>query len=236
MRVPGRPLRPCSFGSTPELAHRCADWIAERLTLALRSRSTASLAVSGGSSPTPLFECLAARDIPWSKVHIFQVDERLAPDGANERNATKLAEVLLRPLDHPPAMTHLVDAGSARPSAEISRSYEDDLRAFTGGRLDVVHLGLGDDGHTASLVPGDAILGEATRLVGSTGLYNGTHRVTLTYPALAMARHVAWFAVGAGKADMVKRLRVSDPTIPAGRVVAHDELVFADPAADGDPR
>ena len=231
MTVAVRALRPCTTGSTDELAVRCADWIAERLQRALADRPTASLAVSGGNSPTPLFQELAVRGVTWDRVHIFQVDERLAPNGSGARNATQLQDVLLGPLHHPSAMTHLVDAGADRPYRDIARDYEAELRRFTGGVLDVVHLGLGDDGHTASLVPGDRLLGEATRLVGSTGLYNGNHRVSQTYPTLAMARHIAWFAVGAGKAPMVKRLRASDPSIPAGRVFGRDEMIFADMAA-----
>ncbi len=228
----GRSPRPCTYGSTPVLADHCADWIADRLQQCLSERPTASLAVSGGSSPTPLFQALAARNVEWDRVHVFQVDERLAPDGSADRNATQLHAVFLDPLHHPAAMTHLVDAGSPRSGDEIARDYEGELRAVTAGRIDIVHLGLGDDGHTASLVPGDALLGEANRLVGSTGPYNGNRRVSLTYPALAMARHIAWFAVGAAKAQMVRRLRSSDATIPAGRVTAHDEMIFADSSAE----
>jgi 6-phosphogluconolactonase len=230
-RAESRP-RPCTYGSAPLLADHCADWIADRLQQCLSEHPTASLALSGGSSPTPLFQALAARNVAWDRVHIFQVDERLAPDGSADRNATQLHDVFLGPLHHPASMTHLVDAGSLRPSDAIAHDYEVELRGVTGGRFDVVHLGLGDDGHTASLVPGDALLGEATRLVGATGIYHGNQRVSLTYPALAMARHIAWFAVGAAKAPMVRRLRSSDPDIPAGRVVAQDEMIFADSSAE----
>ena len=126
-RQGGRLRRPCTFGATPDLADRCADWISGRLQECLADRPTASLAVSGGSSPTPLFQALAARQLDWDRVHLFQVDERLAPDGAAARNATQLRDMFLGPLHHPPAMTHLVDAGSTRSMGEIARDYELEL-------------------------------------------------------------------------------------------------------------
>ena len=163
---------------------------------------------------------------------MFQVDERMAPRGSSDRNETQLRSLFLDVVRQPGDHTHLVRVGQGRDAELVAREYAATLRESTGGELDVVHLGLGDDGHTASLVPGDALLGETSLLVGATSPYRGFRRVSLTYPALAAARHVAWFVVGASKAGPVEKLLVSDPSIPAGRVAARNEMIFTDVAAN----
>jgi len=191
------------------------------------------MAFSGGSSPGRLLRLLSASTtVDWARVHVFQVDERMAPSGSSDRNETQLRSLFLDVVRQSGDHTHLVGVGHGRDAEVVAGEYAATLMEFTGGVLDVVHLGLGDDGHTASLVPGDALLGETSLLVGATSPYRGFRRVSLTYPALAAARHVAWFVVGASKAGPVEKLLVSDPSIPAGRVAARNEMVFTDEAAN----
>jgi 6-phosphogluconolactonase len=228
-------LRALTTSDAPDAAAgACAEWIAKRLAGALDARGIASVAFSGGSSPAPMLRLLASSAmVDWRRVHVFQVDERMAPEGSPDRNATQLRALLLDVVGTPEDHRHLVAVGENRPAEDVARDYAAVLEHVTGGVIDVVHLGLGDDGHTASLVPGDALLLEAAVLVGATGEYKGFRRVSLTYPALAAANHIAWFAVGADKAEPLRKLLASDPSIPAGRVEANDEMVFADRAACG---
>ncbi len=239
---PERSLRRVVRAPSPKgVAELCATWICRRLHDAIDARGVASLALSGGSSPVALLQSLAlSKLVNWDLVDIFQVDERRAPTGSPDRNETQLREFLLTPLRHPLAKTHMVFGNAADdgnhvvegdelPSPDAAaEAYAGVLERVCGNIVDVVHLGLGDDGHTASLVPGDSVLFERRVFVGSTRVYKGFRRVTLTYPALESARHIAWFVVGHAKAPMVHRLCVSDPSIPAGCVRANDDVIFAD--------
>jgi 6-phosphogluconolactonase len=198
-----------------------AGWLRD----AVAARGSATVAVSGGRTPWLLFADLAAMDVPWESVTVFQVDERLAPDGSDERNLTHLRAALAG------APVHLVamEAGSDDPEAAAGR-----YGALLPDRLDVVHLGLGPDGHTASLVPGDPVLDVEDRPVALTAHpYQGCRRMTLTYPALRRADRQLWVVTGAGKDAMLPRLLAADPTIPAGRLIAPDAVVVADAAAAG---
>lgn len=228
-------LRAHTTSSTAdEAAAACAGWMLARLAEAISTRGSASVAFSGGSSPASLLRVLAASTtIDWSVVHVFQVDERMAPPGSPDRNQTQLMSLFVDPAGIAEDHTHIVAVGSRRRAEVVAREYRTTVEKVTGGVIDVVHLGLGDDGHTASLVPGDVLLHETTSLVGATGIYKGYRRVSLTYPALAAARHIAWFVVGASKEEPMKQLLRSDVSIPAGRVVAKDEMVFSDAAASG---
>jgi 6-phosphogluconolactonase len=193
---------------------------------AIGERGRFSLAVSGGKTPWPMFKLLAELEIDWDRVDLFQVDERVAPDGDADRNLTQLRRNLhqealarLRPM---PVTDEDLDAAALDYEAELPKP------------LDLVHLGLGPDGHTASLVPGDPVLEVTDRLVAPTGgEYQGRRRITLTYPALAEARRVFWLVAGEDKRDAVGKLLAGDPSIPAGRVDAPDAVVLADPAAAG---
>lgn len=203
-----------------QLDEAAADALARPLLAALRHKPRASLALSGGTTPWPALRTLALADIDWSRVDVYQVDERLAPPGDPARNLVGLAATLL---DHVPASIHPmpVEASDIKRAAE---QYGSSLPAS----LDVVHLGLGDDGHTASLVSGDPVLDAADRPVALTQPYRGHRRMTLTFPALDRAGAIIWIVSGASKASMVERLLASDTTIPAGRVAQERALLVTD--------
>ena len=213
-----------------DAADASAARIADRARAAVSRQGTFCVALSGGRTPWKMLERLIGLGLPWNRVHVFQVDERDAPDGDADRNATRLAEILDRsPL--PAANLHLMpvtDDDSGRACDAYARVV---ARHCRDGRLDLVHLGLGEDGHTASLVPGDPVLDVADRDVAVAGPYQGRLRMTLTFPAIDRAKERMWVVTGASKAAMLARLRAGDDTIPAGRVTGRDSTVFADEAA-----
>ena len=205
-------------------AERAADLVAWAAAQAIAERDRFVFAVSGGSTPGAMFAALYGR-MPWAKVTIFQVDERVAPDGDPDRNLTLLERSLppggvadIRPM---PVTADDLEEAAARYGAALPE------------RLDLVHLGIGPDGHTASLVPGDPVLEIANRDVALTGEYQGRRRMTLTYPPLDRARRILWLVTGEDKVDALARLRAGDPSIPAGRVSAANAVVVADEAAAG---
>jgi 6-phosphogluconolactonase len=213
-----------------ETAAEAARMIAVSVRDALSERGRAAVAFSGGTTPWAMLKVLAGAKVDWGRVDVFQVDERVAPAGDPDRNATHIEATLVRVAPVPKSRWHPIGVEEPDP-AGAARRYERLLRDEAGGVLDVVHLGLGDDGHTASLVPGDPVLGVTDRLVAPTGVYAGHRRVTLTYPALNAARHIVWLAAGAGKGEMLRRLVAGDPTIPAGRVLQDRAVVVCDEAA-----
>jgi 6-phosphogluconolactonase len=203
-----------------------------RAAVALRGRFC--FAVSGGHTPWIMLQALASENVPWEKVHLFQVDERVAPAGDPDRNLTHLCESLL---EHAPLYRNQIHAMPVE-SPDLSAAateYALTLRDILGTppALDLVHLGLGPDGHTASLVPGDPVLEVTDADVGVTGIYQGRRRMTLTYPTLNRARRVLWVVTGAEKVEMLNRLNKGDVSIPAGRVRRDTALVLADRAAAG---
>ena len=211
------------------LAARAADLVAERLAKALSARGVASLAVSGGSTPRPFLAELAGRTVPWAAVHVFQVDERVAPAGHRDRNLTDLRTALLDRVPIPSGNIHPMPV-EADDTAAAAAAYAADLRAVTGdGRLDVVHLGVGDDGHTASWPPGDPVV-DAAAPVAVAGPFNGRLRMTLTPPAVNGAGWIVWLIAGDAKAPVVARLLAGDPALPASRVRRHDVTLLADAA------
>jgi 6-phosphogluconolactonase len=214
------------------VALQAARWLAAQAREAVAARGTFSLAVSGGRSPWRMLRALAAEDVPWTEVHLFQVDERVAPAGDPARNLTQVAESLLGRVPLPSRNLHAMPVGEPDLAAAAA-SYARELQAATGtpAVLDVVHLGLGPDGHTASLVPGDPVLRVGDADVATTGPYAGRRRMTLTFPALDRARRVLWVVTGPDKAPVLPRLLAGDPAIPAGRVRADRALVLADAAA-----
>ena len=213
---------------TPEaLAARTAVWVADRVWTAWSERGAAHVAVSGGTTPAAMFVALADLRLPWADVHVWQVDERIAPDGDADRNAGQLG-----PLRDAGASVHLMPVTD--PDLESAAiAYAGDLHVACGGVLDVVHLGLGDDGHTASWAPGDPVIAVESADVAVTGLYKGRARLTLTRPAVNRARAVAFLVGGAAKAPALTRLLTDDPGIPATAVRRDHAVCFADPAAAG---
>jgi 6-phosphogluconolactonase len=203
-----------------ELISMATEVLSGALADALDAKPRVSFAVSGGSTPWPIFRSLARASIDWQRVDVYQVDERVAPDGDPARNLTGLREALL---DRVPAIVHPMPVNEANLDTAAAR-YAADLPEV----LDLVHLGLGEDGHTASLVPGDPVLGITNRAVALTAPYRGLRRMTLTFPVLDRAASIAWIVAGTEKAVMVRRLIDADPRIPAGRVTQERAVLLTD--------
>ncbi len=207
------------------VAIRAAEVIREHAHAAISEGGSFTFAFSGGRTPWAVFAELARADFPWDRTSIYQVDERVAPAGSEDRNLTHLravlpseafARVYPMPVEDPD-----LDAAGARYAALLP------------ARFDLIHLGLGPDGHTASLVPDDPVLDVTDRDVSLVGSYQGRPRMTLTYPVIDRARALLWIVTGADKVDALRRLRAHDHSIPAGRVAPDRALVVADAAASG---
>jgi 6-phosphogluconolactonase len=206
---------------------RGAELIAEAARAGAAERGSFAMAASGGRDPWPMYSQLEDHDLPWDRTEIFQVDERIAPAGSDERNLTHLIAAL-----------SIGAQGSLRPMPVTDENPEaaaDDYAASLPDALDLAHLGLGPDGHTASLVPGDPVLEVTDRRVALTGgEYQGCRRMTLTYPELGRVRWLLWIITGEEKREPLAKLLAKDDSIPAGRVAPSGEsLVLADPAAGG---
>jgi 6-phosphogluconolactonase len=214
------------------VAQQAAATIAEAAREGAEARGRFVLAVSGGRTPWLMLRALAGTDVPWNAVHIVQVDERVAPAGDPDRNLTHLHASLLEHAPLRPDQIHAMPVESADLEAAAAE-YGTALRELAGTPpvLDLVHLGLGPDGHTASLVPGDAVLDVADRDVAVTGIYQGRRRMTLTYPILDRARRILWLVTGGDKSGPLLQLRTGDPAIPAGRINQQRATVLADRAA-----
>ena len=224
------------FDTAGEVANQAEEWLAHRILEAVGERGRCSMAVSGGHSPWPMLESLARRtDLPWDAVSIFQVDERIAPEGDADRNLTQLNEHVLEVRPSLRARTHPMPVNDPDIEKAADR-YADRLIESCGMpmMLDIIHLGLGPDGHTASLVPGDPVLKVRDRDVAITsGSYQGRRRMTLTYPAINRARRIIWQVVGEDKRNALSRMMAGDETIPGGLVSSSQAVVFADSAATG---
>ncbi len=210
----------------PDAVHRRgAELIAEAVRDAISARGRCALGVSGGRGPWPMFSRLEDLGLDWTRTEIFQVDERVAPAGSDERNLTHLIESLsigaqgsIRPM---PVTDEDLDAAADRYAESLPEA------------LDIAHLGIGPDGHTASLVPGDPVLEVTDRRVAVTaGEYQGVRRMTLTYPELHRVRTLLWVVTGDRKRDALTKLLARDPSTPSGRVEpGGDSIVLADRAA-----
>jgi 6-phosphogluconolactonase len=224
-----------SIAKDAEAAARlAADTIAADARAAIAARGRFTLAVSGGHTPWIMLRILAKEEIPWAGVHLYQVDERFAPDGHPERNLTHIRECLLLDIPLRPEQFHAMPVESAdRESAAAQYNAELQEIAGTPPVLDLVHLGLGPDGHTASLVPGDAVLDVTSADVSLTGVYQGRPRMTLTYPSINRARRLLCLVTGSEKTPMLRRLMDGDTSIPAGRLNRERALLVADRAAAG---
>jgi 6-phosphogluconolactonase len=217
------------------VAQKGATIIAAEARAAIAARGRFIVAVSGGHTPWLMLRDLSSEDIPWANVQVVQVDERVAPAGDADRNLTHLQESLLANAPLSPGQIHAMPVESPELEA-AARRYAQTLSQIAGSPpvIDVVHLGLGPDGHTASLVPGDPVLQVTNEDVALTGVYQGRRRMTLTYPIINRARRILWLVTGAEKMGMLARLLDSDVSIPAGRVSSNQALVLADRAAAGE--
>lgn len=214
------------------VAQQAAATIAQAARETVAARRSFVMAVSGGRTPWQMLRALANEDVPWSAVQIVQVDERIAPAGDPDRNLTQLHASLL---EHVPLRMQQIHAMPVE-AAELdvaAGQYSNTLHELCGSPsvIDLVHLGLGPDGHTASLVPGDPVLKVVDADVALTGMYQGRRRMTLTYPIVNRARRILWLVTGADKAGPLVELRAGDAAIPAGRVNQANASVLADQAA-----
>jgi 6-phosphogluconolactonase len=216
------------------VARHAAAIIAVGVRAAVTLRGRFVMAVSGGHTPWLMLRALAGEDVPWTHVHVVQVDERVAPAGHPDRNLTHVRESLMAHAPLRPEQIHAMPVEAADLKAAAAR-YAQTLQEITGTPpvLDLVHLGLGPDGHTASLVPGDPVLDVADADIALTGIYQGRRRMTLTFPIINRSRFILWLVTGSEKVGMLARLRAGDPSIPAGRIRQDEALVVADRAATG---
>jgi len=216
------------------VAKEAAKTIAAEARTAVAARGRFIVAVSGGRTPWQMLRALVSEDVPWKEFHLVQVDERVAPADHPDRNLNHLRETLLEQVPLPREQIYTMPVEAADLAAAAAQ-YELTLKKIAGSPpvLDLVHLGLGPDGHTASLVPGDPVLEVMDADVAITGVYQGRRRMTLTYPILNRSRCVLWLVTGTEKIKMLARLREGDASIPAGRVRQDRALVLADRAAAG---
>ncbi|MFL5240556.1 MAG: 6-phosphogluconolactonase [Gemmataceae bacterium] len=215
------------------VAKQGAVLIAAEARGAVAARGRFVVAVSGGHTPWQMLGYLGQEDVPWDGVHVVQVDERVAPAGHPDRNLTHLRESLLAHAPLRPEQIYAMPVEEPDLQSAAQR-YAQTLEKLAGTPpvLDLAHLGLGPDGHTASLIPGDPVLDITNADVALTGPYQGRRRMTLTYPILNRSRRLLWLVTGGSKADMLVRLRDADPSIPAGRIRGDRATVLADrPAA-----
>ena len=207
------------------VAERAAAYVAERARAAADDHGRFTFAVSGGRTPWAMFAHLAEEDMPWGRTAIYQVDERVAPADDPERNLAHLLASL-------PAESGAEIHAMPVEATDLEAAAADYARSLPES-FDLIHLGLGPDGHTASLVPGDPVLEVLDRGVAMTGAYQGRNRMTLTYPTLNAAKQVLWLVTGEDKLDALRRLRAGDASIPGGRVSPASALIIADAAAAG---
>lgn len=206
-------------------ARRAAELIAAAGAEAATARGAFAFAMSGGRSPWAMLAILGElEEMPWAQTELFQVDERIAAPGSEDRNLTHM--ILGLAIEHQHAL---------RPMPVTQRDLEaaaGEYEAALPEPLDLVHLGLGPDGHTASLVPGDGVLEVTDRRVALTETaYQEHRRMTLTYPALDSAGQILWLVTGAEKREPLAKLLAGERSIPAGRVENGEMIVIADVAA-----
>lgn len=212
------------FDDADTLAQAASDYVADRARGVIDRGDTFSFAVSGGTTPWLMFEKLTNDLVEWDHTRIFQVDERVVPADSDLRNLKSLRQSLLgtdAPIEPMDVENPDLDAACRDYASRLPESFG------------LIHLGLGPDGHCASLVPNDPVLEVTDRAVAISGPYQDTMRMTLTYPALARGDQLLWLVSGADKHDALEKLLASDPSIPAGRVEAGASLIMADRSARG---
>ena len=213
-----------------QVAQSAAAYLENKIRETIKEKGSFSMAISGGKTPWEMLKILAKAPLmPWSKVNIFQVDEREAPDGHADRNLTQLFKTL--------EGTGIITKVNIFPMPVLAENlddacveYAENIKTITGdGILDLVHLGMGADGHTASLIPGDQVCEVIDKDVAMTfGPYQGRNRMTLTYPLINKAKEILWVITGDEKKEMVQRLIAQDPNIPAGKVSQDNALLITD--------
>ena len=219
-------------------AERVTLEAAKRIALMARQdvadRGRFVMAVSGGKTPWQMLRALGQENLPWKNIHILQVDERVAPAGHPDRNLTHLRESLLKYASIDPTQIYAMPVEEKDLDA-AAKKYILTIQTIAGTLpvLDLIHLGMGADGHTASLIPGDPVLDITDADVSLTGIYLGRRRMTLTYPVINRARRVLWMITGGGKVEMFKRFIDGDESIPAGRINKSHAIVIADEEASG---
>lgn len=213
-------------------SRRAASFIAEEARMAVSGHGRFLVALSGGTTPSRMLELLVDEDVPWPLVHLFQVDERVVEASDTARNFTRLRATLLDKVPLPPNQIHPMPVEEPDLVAAAAQ-YSSTLRQLAGTPpiLDLVHLGLGEDGHTASLIPDDPALDEMRSEVAVTAPHLGYRRMTLTFPILGRAQRILWLVTGLSKAPALLRLRRDDRSIPAGRLPKEHALLLADLAA-----
>jgi len=222
------------FPDADAVARKAAEFIAAEARSVVAARGRFIMAVSGGHTPWQMLRALTNEKVPWENVHVVQVDERVAPSGDADRNLSHLRESLV---EHAPLRSEQIHAMPVEwPDLDLAaKRYALTLREIAGSPpvLDLAHLGLGPDGHTASLVPSDPVLKVTDVDVALTGVYQGRRRMTLTYPMLNRSRRVLWLVTGNDKVNALARLREGDTSIPGGRIQRDQAVVLADQAAAG---
>jgi 6-phosphogluconolactonase len=220
------------YADADAVARAAAKLIANEARDAVATRGKFVMAVSGGKTPWIMLRDVAQEEVPWNNVHVVQVDERVAPERDPDRNLTHLRASLLEHAPLRPEQIYAMPVESGDLEAACVR-YARILETIAGSPpvLDLVHLGLGPDGHTASLVPGDPVLAMKDADVALTGIYQNRRRMTLTYPIINRARHVLWLVTGSEKTEMLARLQAGNISIPASRISRDHAVVLADRAA-----
>jgi len=220
------------FANLEAVSKRAAAIVAADAREAVAARGTYNVAFSGGHGPWVMMRELANEDVPWDKVQVFQIDERVAPAGDPDRNFTHIRESLLSHAPLRPEQVHAMPV-EFRDLEAAAGQYAQTLREYCGATplLDLAHLGLGPDGHTASLVPGDPVLNVTDRDVAITGVYQGRQRMTLTYPMINRSRKILWLVTGADKVDALRKLRAGDTSIPGGRIAQENATLLAEQAS-----
>lgn len=206
------------------VGERAADLIAEAVRRAIAEGRRFAWAISGGESPVPMFRRLGALALPWHLIDTWQVDERVAPPGDPDRNRSLQSRELPAEASDGTRWMPVEDDDLAAAAARYAATLPD--------RFDVVHLGLGADGHTGSLVPGDPVLDIRDRAIAVTDVYEGRRRMTLTYPGLSRAQRAIWVVTGPEKRDALRKLLAGDRSIPAARVAVADQVLVTDLAQE----
>ncbi len=218
---------------TPEVAaERAADWLRTEIGHARGQHGRCLVALSGGRTVWRMLRDLRRLRVHWHDLQVFQVDERVVPENDERRYARQIADLLIAPAMLRAAQFHAMPV----ERSDLESGAEDYARLLSehGGTppvLDVVQLGIGADGHTGSLLPGDRLLTARDRDVGISAPYQGVVRMTLTFRALDAARHRLWLVTGADKAAALKKLWAGDTSAPAGRVARESAFIFTDAAA-----